>query len=151
MPPMNCQITSRLHPSHRDELEELFFFHPQQSRFHTQILASIERFGSPEISQSADGLKIRLPKLPESQILYALTEENNEEFLLGTMIFHRPDTRTLEILHIAVHPDLTHSTNGGNSPIVMLLVDELCRIGRRVKGIKLIRLMYARGRIRLNS
>jgi hypothetical protein len=125
----------------------MFFFHPHQSRFRDQILARIEQFGSPEITESANGLKIRLPKLPDSQTLHAVAQEQSGEFMLGTVVFHRPDARTLEILHIAVRPDLTHSTNAGNSPIVMLLVNVLCRIGRRVRGIESIRLMYGRGLI----
>jgi hypothetical protein len=148
---MNYQITSRLHSSHRDELEKMFYFHPQQSRFSDQILASVEQFGSPQISVSPDGLKFRLPKLPDSQTLYVVTEGTNAELLVGAMVFHRPDARTLEILHIAVHSDLTYSTNEGNSPIVMLLVKEICRIGRRVKGIESIRLMYGRGQIQLRD
>lgn len=146
---MNLEIISRLPLEHHEALEQLFYFHPEQNYFHEDIWEQVLKSGSPKIITNEEYLSIQLPKLLDAQILFALDKSAMKAILVGVMIFNRADTESLEMLHIAVLPQFTHSANGGHAPIAVMLVNELCRIAKRIRGVKQIQLAYNRGIISL--
>ncbi|MBC7979554.1 MAG: hypothetical protein H7Y36_03215 [Armatimonadetes bacterium] len=146
---MNRFVTSRLAPSHRATLERIFFFHPEQSVFREVLVNHIGNYGSPQIVEVDNLLTINVPSLPGAQTLYAIERLDTGDKLLGVMVIHRTNRFLLEMHHIAIDPEITHWSKQGDFSVAALLIDELCRIGRRVQGIEKVRLAYRRGEITL--
>jgi hypothetical protein len=134
-----------------EALETLLFFHPQQGRFRRDITDSVERHGSPRIICQNGGLRIQLPKLQDVQTLYALTGETESRELVGAMIYTRTDEETIEILHLVVQDDYTARGKNAREGLAFLLVEELCRVGLRIRGVRNVRLAYDRGQVILKQ
>jgi len=132
---------------HATDLEALLFFHPQQGRFRRNIITSVEKYGSPKIIERHGGLRIQLQSLEDVQTLYAVVQDREETELVGAMVYSRTEGGTLEILHIVVKPEYTVRGEKADEGLTFLLVDELCRIGRKIQGIHSVRLAYQRGRV----
>ena len=148
---MDLFLTSRLGKEHADELEALLFFHPQQDRFRRNIIASVEKYGSPRIIETNGNLRIQLQLLQDVQSLYALARNGEDQELAGALVYTRPEAQTLEILHIVVKDDYTLNGRQADRGLTFLLIEELCRIGRMIRGIHFVRLAYDRGRVILKS
>lgn len=146
---MSRFVTSRLTPSHRETLERIFFFHPEQSVFREVLVSHIKDYGSPKILELDNLLTIHVPSLPGAQTLYALERLDTGDKLLGAMVIHRTNRSLLEMHHISIDPELTYWSKPGDFSVAALLIDELCRIGRRIQGIEKVRLAYRRGEITL--
>jgi hypothetical protein len=57
----------------------------------------------------------------------------------------------MDILHIAVREEYTIPGGRCENSVAFLLFEELCHIGRQVKGIHAIRLAYDRGKVIVRS
>jgi hypothetical protein len=140
-------VTSRLGTEHRDALERMFYHHPEQFDLEDVILEHIKRFGSPQIVANHGMLSISVPLLPGALTLYAVERRKTSISLQGVMLIHRSGDSLLEMHHIAIAPEQTHRAIRGEQTVAALLIHELCRIGRCIRGIEQIRLAYHRGRI----
>ena len=140
---MALQFTSVLHPSHREELEELLFQHPQQGRFRETILDCIAQFGVPRVVEQNGGLRITLAGHTEVQSLYAMLETLPE--LIGAVVYTRNAGDELAVLHIAVKNVYTAKGPRADQMVTFALIDELFRVAHHIKGVHGVRLAYARG------
>jgi hypothetical protein len=144
---MEIRVTSLIPSDYRDELEQLFFFNSQQATHRSSIVRSVEKYGSPRLVERLGGLRIEIPRAAEAQTLYAIADAPQGPLLAGVVVYTRFSNDELEILHMAV--DSTEGPDSIGKPVARILVEELCRIARRVKGIRSIRLPYERGRLRV--
>lgn len=144
---IKVKVTSLLGEEHRDDLEQMLFFHPQQGRFRRNIIDSVAKYGTPQLVEQQGGLRVHLPGLPDVQSLYAVSTDQPKPKLLGAVVFTRTAADELEILHIVGRHEHTFSGSHGTDSVAFPLVGELCRIARRVKGIHAVRLAYDRGKM----
>ncbi len=66
-------FSSSLSSDHRDELESLMFFHPEQGQHISSINASIVSYGFPKVIEEGGDLRIGIEGL-EVQTLYAFAD-----------------------------------------------------------------------------
>lgn len=144
---MKICITSLLGKRHADALEQLLYFHPQQSRFREDIIASVERYGSPRIVESNGGLRIQLELLGDVQSLYAMAERGKTRRLVGAVVYTRASGGVLEVLHIVVKDEFTIQGRNAKNEVTAILIEEVCRIARQIQGVHSVRLAYDRGSI----
>jgi hypothetical protein len=140
-------LTSVLEQQYACELEDLLFFHPHQGRFRRDIRASVEKYGSPKIVVKNNRLRVQLSLLEDVQTLYAIKVVGEELGLIGTVIYGRTEPKVIEILHIVVKEEYTYQGQHGSEGLTFFLIDELCRIASRIKGVSSVRLAYDKGRI----
>lgn len=145
------KIIARPREQHRRALERMLFFHPEQGRFRRSLVDSVARLGTPRIVVERGCLRIELPGLPAAQSLYAVSPGPLRERLLGAVVFTRTCDEELEILHIVVRGDCTLAGTGGSDSVAFSLMDQLCRIARRINGVRRVRLAYGRGRVMVRS
>ena len=148
---MPLQFTSLLPGSHRTELEELLFQHPQQGRFLDTILDSIEKYGVPHVVERNGGLRVELAEQTEVQTLYAVVTGALESELVGALVYTLNAAHELAILHIAVKDGYTVRGSRAGHQVTFALVEELCRIAARIRGVIGVRLAYARGKSMLQK
>jgi hypothetical protein len=137
-------FSSVLGPEHREELEQLLFFNPQQRRALSGIDNSLREYGVPSIYlDDGDKMRIRLAGLPESQTLYALDNAGEQPVLAGVMVYSRVSHDTLVLLHIAVREDYSRTGKYADEMLVLRLTTQLRRIARMIRGVRQITLKYS--------
>jgi hypothetical protein len=130
---------------HRDDLESLLYFNPEQTRVINEIEKTIADWGTPEISTDGDLLKLSLSSGPDIQALYALDGIDGQLQLAGLVIFTRSNEESLDLLHMAVTKG--YSAKGAHSG-EKLALNMLCRVrevARRLRGVQQIILHYRGG------
>lgn len=141
---MEIVFTSELRKHYRDQLENLFFFNVEQTKFHAAIEETIQVLGVPEIHKNRDSLSIHLPNFPDAQCLFAL---DKTEKLLASMVYFRSETSELEVFHIA----LLKKTLSEQQCMHLLFkcFKTMKKIAKQINGVKWLVLPYGRGRIRV--
>jgi hypothetical protein len=136
--------TSVLKAQYHDALEQLMFFNPGQHNARGAILGSLEAFGSPSVYVDGDQLRVKVEKLDEVQILFAL----NDDVLAGVMMYSRISPERLTVIHIAVDGD--HSSEGkfADVMLVMRMLNLLRNSARRIKGVQTIRLLHNNNQVK---
>ena len=128
-------LTSKLNEEDLDELEELFYFNPNQWKLREAVEAAVGRFGTPRITDSGGALRMVLRDIGEAQTLY-LYRSGSKQILTGVVVYIR-DGPCLRILFWGVHPDYTfHSMP--QKYLLLEIVDALKNTAKRIVGIETI-------------
>ena len=125
-----------------DDLEEILFFHPQQSKVRNAIVESIRKFGKPEIIQSGTRLRIGTDRFDHIQGLFVISNSSGRAQLAGVGLYVRDHPGNISIVHIAVHQDYTASGEHAEQMVLIRMINELRRIAAQIKGIDKITLLY---------
>lgn len=126
-------FTSILNSSYKDELERQLFFNQNQEKIRSDIFLLIKRYGMAHVRAFDDHLRVVLDASPEPQTLFVLERFKGEDRLIGVMVYLR-EGDTLSLIIAAVYE------NCAGVPLLRKMIDELCDIARRIKGIKTVTL-----------
>jgi hypothetical protein len=136
-------FSSSLSSDHRDELESLMFFHPEQGQHISSINASIVSYGFPKVIEEGGALRIGIEGL-EVQTLYAFADRGGlKKDLAGVLVYTRVHHDTLVLLHMAVRPEYCYSIGYKNELVLVRILAQLRSIAKRIKGIKKLSILYA--------
>lgn len=138
----HIDYTSVLAAGYRAELEALLFFNPEQHRFREKIRTVIETHGVPVIHAENNRLNVRLKNGSEVQTLYALAGSKARSQLVGVVVYTRSNPATITVLHIAVSEDYSSQGRYHKQMMVPLFIGKLREIGRQIKGVTMLRLLY---------
>ena len=78
----------------------------------------------------------------EVQTLYALAGSKAGSQLVGVVVYTRSDPGTITVLHIAVSEDYSSQGRHHKQMMVPLFIGKLREIGRQIKGVAMLRLLY---------
>lgn len=134
--------TSVLAADYQSELETLLFFNSEQGRFRDKILGVIERHGVPVVLAENHRLTVRLKNGSEVQTLYALAGSKARSKLVGVVVYTRSNSATITVLHIAASEDYSSQGRFHKQMLVPLFIGKLREIGRQIKGVTALRLLY---------
>lgn len=126
-------FTSILNSSYKDELERQLFFNQNQDKIRSDIFLLIQRYGMAHVRAWNDRLRVVLDASPDPQTLFVLEHSDGEDRLVGVMVYLR-EGDTLSLIIAAVYEDYA------GAPLLRKMIDELCDIARRIKGIKSVTL-----------
>jgi hypothetical protein len=135
-------FSSTLPAESREELEAMMFFHPEQQNHSSQINASIESYGFPRVIEEDQQLRIGIEG-QDVQTLYAFVKRGSKRDLVGVIVYTRTGVDTLALLHMAVHPDYSHSSGFRNELILPRMLEQLRTIAKRIRGITRLSIAYA--------
>jgi len=140
-----CKLTftSVLNGAYHDALERIFYHNEQQQKLADAILKAVERYGVPRITNKNGQLRILFDSGLEPQTLFAMEEGRDGMELVGVIVYTR-EIDALVVAFIAIREDYTCHEARGDRMLAQRFFDELRGIGRRVKGIKSIR-VWLRG------
>ncbi len=127
-------FTSILSPSYEQELERLLFLNQNQDKVQSEVPLLIQRYGMAHVRVFQDRLRVVLDSSPEPQTLYVLEPADGPDQLLGVIVYLR-EGDTLSVVIAAVREDYAGVRIDSEKPLVKKMVDALCDIARRVKGI----------------
>ncbi len=137
------RITSRLGVEYHDDLEDLLFFNPCQSRVRSRIAQAVEQFGLPAIREDGDLLRIELEHLGECQTLYAIDEQDEGEVLAGVIVFFRVPEDTLLLLHVAIGSDYAAGGDRSTEQLSLQLIRVLENVASCIRGVRRVAFQYA--------
>ena len=119
------------------------FFNPRQFRVREGIVNSLEKFGYPQIEETADGLSIKVGNC-EAQTLFAFDPARRKRDPVGVVVFIRTSPAEVAIMHLAVHPDYSLQGERSGLGLGVVLVEKVKEIASRIVGIERIVFFYRR-------
>lgn len=137
-------ITSRLGVEHRAALEELLFFNRLQNAVRTRIVATIERYGMPQVVVRDGMLRIELAGVAEVQSLFAVTPREP----IGVAVFLRESEERFVIVHVGVAEQFSAAGGRANDHVFFHLLNAIREAARRTRGVRSIDLFYGQGVVR---
>jgi hypothetical protein len=142
---LQLAFSSRLSHEYYAHLEALMFFNPQQGKFRNEIVRSIETHGKPKIIEEKGLLRIAIGTTTIAQTLFCLNLADGA--LVGTVVYMREQPESLAIVHLAVNEDYSASGAHASQLLVMQLIEQVRRIGSRIKGIQYITVLYRESKV----
>jgi len=127
----------------REAVENLFFFNERQSVVRQGIREVVQRAGAPIIVARDRELWVTVPSM-ETQCLFACDSWRVPVRVLGVVLYARPTPEVLDVTHLAVDPEYAFGGASGGAGLGFLLVEKVREIGRRINGVRRIRLPYRR-------
>ena len=137
-------ITSRLGVEHRAALEELLFFNRLQNAVRTRIVATIERYGMPQVVVRDGALRIELAGVAEVQSLFAVAPPEP----IGVAVFLRESEERFVIVHVGVAEQFSAAGGRANEHVFFHLLNAIREAARRTRGVRSIDLFYGQGVVR---
>lgn len=135
----DVEFKSNVSSQFRKNVEELLYFNSGQTRVLESLIEAVERFGTPEIEDNGQQLKVVLRKLPDAQTLFAVAETGRP---LGLMTYLRSDHENLLILHVSISAEFASGGALCRNQLLLRMLREIRRCSRRLKGIKKVELYY---------
>jgi hypothetical protein len=127
---------SYLDSSCKDELQDLFFMHHDQRRYHKRIQHLLNEFGIPELIQSEQNVGMRLRGCTDGHQALLVTQQRGRPPVLAILVLvTRPP-----VLHV-VHwvNNLSKTADNMNSEIL----SKLTGLAEHLKGISEISIEYS--------
>jgi hypothetical protein len=141
-------ITSRLGAEHRTALEELLFFNRLQSAVATRIVATIERYGMPQVVVRDQLLRIELDGVTEVQTVFAVAPAGAHPGPIGVAVFLREGEDRFVIVHVGVAEAFSATGERANEHVFFHLINAIRDAARRTRGVRSIDLFYGQGVVR---
>lgn len=140
-------FASRVPREKRHALEQLVFFNGCQARFARDIVDVIDKYGSPEIYDDGDGLRVRVPSLPDVQSLFAIDPATERP--LGLAVYMRADLEHVTVLHLGLGEEYCAGGAQEGLNLLLQLMREVRRSSRRIKGVRRLEVLYGTQRQRV--
>ena len=126
-------FTSTADTSYHNQLESLFYFHPDQSRYYEKIVNNVDRYGQPYIHHENERISIRLDTELKTDCLFAFYGPR----LAAVLVYLLEETR-LEIIHIAVAEDFLMQEDSSSGGLTEVMIQELInQCGSQITGVQL--------------
>jgi hypothetical protein len=136
--------SSVLQASRYDELADLMFFNLRQHEFREDILNAIELYGVPRIVTTDRSLRFSVEKLGEVQTLYAFEGDAAEGRLAGVMLYARVSDDKIVLLHMGIAAQYQSGGPGSHKRLALKMVERLKRVGKSLKGVHRLEILYGR-------
>jgi hypothetical protein len=146
---LSVAFASRVPREKRHALEQLLFFNGCQERFARDIEDVIDRFGSPEIYDDGEGLRVRVAALPDVQSLFAIDPVTGRP--LGLAVYMRADLEHVTVLHLGLVEDYCSGGPQEGLKLLLQLMREVRRTSRRIKGVRRLEVLYRTQRVRASA
>jgi hypothetical protein len=130
----------------KEEVERLLFFNEGQHRIQGRIAKAVDLYGLPTITESQGGLTVTVSGCPEAQCLFVVNEhhQENRSGLAAVVLFTRPTTEELLVLHLSV--DSSYGENRDGLRVVFQIVRVLRACAQQLRGVQWLRFLYSEGR-----
>jgi hypothetical protein len=123
-------------------MERIVFFNPEQNQVSVPLVASVRRYGVPEIVESDMHLRFKVRAFGEVQSLFAFDDAEEVPRLAGVVMFTRESTQSMLLLHLAIHQDYTYRGVNANAGVTAQLLNAVCKLSLRVRGVEILRMLY---------
>lgn len=133
---------SSIDASYREELDSMFYFNRNQSRYVERINRSIEEYSKPIVVEENGEVALVFKERKMGQTLHIFDGDYEGAALIGAVMYVRDSKERITIVHLALHEECKriHKEEGVN--VVGVVLHELLTIFKKMKGAKRVRLYY---------
>ncbi len=140
-------FSQNLPVSFEEEIQELFFFHPDQKNYRKRILKSIEKYGVPELIKRSEGVSIYLKGNTDIQQTLFVQRNSNIGSLIAIVILIKKENQ-INIAHFVLKKTKNQIENEQTYNEVFY---GLTRMLSHIKGIDTIGLAYSETKISIKK
>lgn len=137
-------FSSKLSRKYYEALEELLFFNKKQGILIDDIEKSIEEYGAPGIVVDGETLRIGTDSINGVQNLFAFESDAEDAKLIGFILYFRPASNKIVILHIAVNEDYAFDGKFSDQALTMRLISRVREIALKIRGVEFLSIAYGR-------
>lgn len=148
---VKIHFKSSLDSGYRDELDSLFYFNRNQSRYVDRINSSIEEYSKPIVVQENGEVSLVFKDRDMGQTLHILDGDYEGASLIGVLMYVRDSEERITIVHMALHEECKRILKEDGVNIVGIVLDEVLTIFKKMKGIKKVRIYYINREFALNK
>ncbi|MDP3928532.1 MAG: hypothetical protein Q8R57_05880 [Bacteroidota bacterium] len=132
-----------------EDLQQLFFFHPNQKKYRKQIVLAIEKYGKPEIKMEENRVSIWLANLAINQQSIMVFDKLNPHKILAVLIYVK-EGQLIKIIHIAIQSDLNEIYHEGDVAVLTEIMTMFKAMVSKMKEVTLIQFEYSKLQIAIN-
>jgi len=137
-------FSSKLNRKYYEALEELLFFNKKQGFLIRDIERCIEQYGTPGIVADGETLRIGTDSINDVQNLFAFDGESEDARLIGFILYFRPASEKIVVLHLAVDEDYAFDGKFSDQALTMRLIGKVREIALRIRGVEYLSIAYGR-------
>ncbi len=123
-----------------EEVDDLFFFNPLQSRYRKGIICSIEKFGKPSMVEDEIGVRIQLNGYDWGQQTLFVTKGSKVGPLVAIVIIVIIGD-TLSVVHFVVNKHFIEKELG-QYDYSLFILSKLAQMVKPIKEIKFVKFEY---------
>ncbi|MCG9881077.1 MAG: hypothetical protein MH472_10810 [Bacteroidia bacterium] len=132
-----------------EDLQQLFFFHPNQKKYRKQIVSAIEKYGKPEIKMEENKVSIWLANLAINQQSIMVFDKLNPHKILAVLIYVK-EGQLIKIIHIAIQSDLNEIYHEADLAVLTEIMELFKAMVSKMKEVFLIQFEYSKLQIAIN-
>lgn len=143
---------SKIDASLREELERIFFFNWNQSRYASRITQSVKEYAKPVIVDEENGeiaLVFKDQKIGQS--LHIFDNHHSDANLIGVVMYERDSKEQITIVHLVLHEHCREIFKNEGVNIVSVVLEELFLLFHKIKGVERIRMYYINKTLKLKA
>jgi len=147
---ITIHFRSKINAGLREQLERIFFFNWNQSRYAARITQSVKEYSKPVIEDEGDN-KIALVFRDRSigQTLHIFDSDTPDAALIGVVMYERDSPEQITIIHLALHETCKEIFKQEKVNIAAVVIEELFSLFRKIKGVKRVRIYYTNRTVKL--
>lgn len=126
----------------REELDSLFYFNRNQTRYVERINKSIEEYSKPIVVEEDGEVALIFQDRSVGQTLHIFDGEQESASLIGAVMYSRDSKKRVTIVHLALHEHCKTIYKKEGVNITSLVLDEVLKIITKIKGIEKVRIYY---------
>ena len=142
---------SKIDASYRDELERLFFFNWNQSRYASRITQSVKDYSKPVIVEEGEEIALVFKDRTIGQTLHIFDSEDTDASLIGVVMYERDTKERITVVHLALHERCRQIFKSEGINVAAIVMDELFSIFSKIKGVKKVRIYYLDKEVKIDA
>lgn len=133
---------SKIKPEYREDLDSLFYFNRNQTRYVDRINKSIEEYSKPIVIEENGEVSLVFEDRNVGQTLHIFDGDHEGASLIGVVMYVRDTKERITIVHLALHENcnLIYKSEGIN--IASIVMEEVLTLVNTIKGIERVRIYY---------
>ena len=133
---------SVIEPHYYSELERMFYFNMNQSRYAERITKSVKDYDKPCIIRDIDGIRMAFRNPDMGQTLHIFDTDREDASLIGVLMFVRDNQDQITVVHLVLHEKCSAMFAMEGINIATVVFREFKNLVRKMNGIRRIRLYY---------
>ena len=149
---ITLHFRSKIDASLREELERIFFFNWNQSRYASRITQSVKEYSKPVITDvNKDEIALVFNDPLIGQTLHIFDSDKPNANLIGVVMYERDTPEQVTIIHLAIHEHCKEIFKREKINVAAVILDEVFSLLRQIKGVSRVRIYYTNRTIKLKN
>jgi len=145
---------SSIDASYRDELERIFFFNWNQSRYAARITQSVKEYAKPvivDLEEEKGKIALLFTDRTIGQTLHIFDGDGENANLIGVAMYERDTEERITIVHLALHEQCKQIFKDERMNVASIVLEELFSLFQKIKGVQRVRIYYINREVKLKA